>query len=142
MEVGFFVFDSVNMRGGTKVVDGTGNSFPSTICQVCGEHEAVGVACSAIGALSIAYCQECLQSHREPYWALVASLYAISGMDDAAEWFKPIIEATLEAEGKSVKELFQDVRQAEQEYEAAMQCDSDKACLNSRCQIQEELNAR
>lgn len=101
------------------MVGETGNS-PMTICQVCGEHEAVGVACSATGALSIAYCQKCADSHREPYWALVASLYGIPSMAEVGEWYKPIIEATLKAEGKTVEELLRDVRQAEQEYEAAI----------------------
>lgn len=103
-----------------------GISLPTIICQVCGEHEAVGVACSATGALSIAYCQECADSHREPYGAVVASLYGIPDMAEVAEWYKPVVEATLEAEGKTIDELFQDVRQFGQEYEAAMQSDSDK----------------
>lgn len=101
-----------------EVTDEAGTN--PTICQVCGKHEAVGVACSATGPLSIAYCQECAGSRREPYWALVASLSGTRDMDEVGEWYKPVIEATLKAEGKTVEELLRDVRQAEQEYAAAM----------------------
>jgi hypothetical protein len=89
-------------------------------CNVCNEREAVGVACSATGAVSFAYCQECLQSNREPYGAVVASLFGMSGMDEVAEWYRPIIQATLMAEGKTEQELFADVTVLEQEYMAAM----------------------
>jgi len=35
-------------------------------CQVCDMNEAKGVACSGLGAVSFAYCQECLDRGAEP----------------------------------------------------------------------------
>ena len=90
------------------------------LCEVCGTGVAVQVACSAVGAISFAYCAECLKDMREPYDALVASLYGMSSMDDVAEWFLPVVTATLKAENKSEKELFADVAAFGKEYEEAM----------------------
>ena len=86
-------------------------------CDVCGEVEEVVVCCSATGAVSFAYCSECLQSGREPYFALAARLIGIASIDNVAEWFLPIVRVTLEAEGKTEEELFKDVRAFEEEYE-------------------------
>lgn len=88
-------------------------------CDVCGKEDTVYVACSTCGAISFAYCQTCLQSGREPYFALAARLLGMESMDDVAEWFRPIIQVTLEAEGKTEEELFKDVRAFEKEYEEA-----------------------
>jgi len=99
------------------------------LCDVCGKAEAVGVACSATGAVSFAYCVECLKTGREPYGALVASLFGMSSMDDVAEWYRPTVAATIKAEGKSVEELFADVDILEREYLEAMR--PDESNLNS-----------
>ena len=41
-------------------------------CDVCGTKEVLGmVACSAFGAQSFAYCEECLAKGREPYSVIV-----------------------------------------------------------------------
>lgn len=90
------------------------------ICDVCKENEAVGVASSPFGAISSAYCGECLRAKREEYWILVGGLAGCRSMDDVAEWTKPYIKATLEAEGKTEEELFQDVEAAWQEYTEEM----------------------
>ena len=37
------------------------------LCDVCGKHEAVQIACSAYGATSYAFCSECLSKGLEPY---------------------------------------------------------------------------
>jgi len=86
------------------------------ICDVCGEREAVGVACSAMGAVSIAYCAECLRVGREPYALVIGGLMGSSSMEDVADWLRPIVEATLEAEGKTQEQLFADIAALEQEY--------------------------
>ena len=89
-------------------------------CDVCGKEGKVYVVNSATGAVSFAYCAECFQSYREPYSAVVASLYGMNSMEEVAEWYKPVIYATLEAEGKTVEQLFEDVEAFAQEYELAM----------------------
>lgn len=91
-----------------------------SVCDVCGEREAIGVACSSTGAVSFAYCIECLRSKREPYGALIASLFGMSNMDEVAPWYHPIVTATLKAEGKTAEELFADIAAFEKEYEEAM----------------------
>ena len=83
------------------------------VCNVCGSNEAIGVACSACGPMSFAYCQRCAVSGREPYGAVVAAMLGIPDMDGVAAWFKPVLKTTLEAEGKSLEEFFQDVRRLE-----------------------------
>ena len=85
-------------------------------CDVCGKHESISVNCSATGAISFAYCKECLESGREPYNAIVAALFGSSNMGEVAEWFKPIIEVTLKAEGITIDQLFADVAEMEREY--------------------------
>ena len=42
------------------------------LCDVCGKHEAVQIACSAYGATSYAVCPECLSKGLEPYDAVVS----------------------------------------------------------------------
>ena len=41
------------------------------LCDACGEHEAVQIACSAYGVTSYAFCTECLSNGLEPYGAVV-----------------------------------------------------------------------
>ena len=44
------------------------------LCDVCGKHEAVQIACSAYGAASYAFCSECLSKGLEPYDAIVSCI--------------------------------------------------------------------
>ena len=83
------------------------------MCDVCGSNKAIGVACSACGPMSFGYCQGCAVSGREPYDAVVFAMLGIPDMGGVAAWFKPILKTTLEAEGKSLGEFFQDVRRLE-----------------------------
>lgn len=76
-------------------------------CNVCHQREAVGVFASSYGAVSFAYCQDCLDAGREPYGALVVYLMGVSSMGAVSEWAKPIIRATLQAEGKTEEEFFE-----------------------------------
>jgi len=86
-------------------------------CNVCRKREAVGVACSATGPISVAYCAECAASLREPYGAVVASGIGRSKMEVVATWYRPIVLASLD--GRSVEQLFEDVAAFGQEYSAA-----------------------
>lgn len=90
-------------------------------CDVCGKEAELFVRCSATGAISFGYCEKCLTTGREPYYAIIASLmYCISNkptMNDIAEWYHPIIRVSLEAEGKTEEELFKDIKAFEEDYE-------------------------
>ena len=44
------------------------------LCDGCGKHEAVQIACSAYGATSYAFCSECLSKGLEPYGAVVSCI--------------------------------------------------------------------
>ena len=44
------------------------------LCDVCGKHEDVQIACSAYGATSYAFCPECLSNGLEPYGAVVSCI--------------------------------------------------------------------
>jgi len=90
-------------------------------CDVCGKESEVHVACSAAGAISFAYCDDCATSGREPYFAIVASLCGIDSMKEVADWYKSIVHVTLTAEGKTEEELFEDVAVLESAYNATME---------------------
>jgi hypothetical protein len=72
-----------------------------------------------MGAVSFAYCAECLKKHREPWGSLVGGLMGV-GRGEEADWVKPIIQATLEFYGKSEDELWAEVEAADNEYWEAM----------------------
>ena len=46
------------------------------LCDVCGKHEAVQIACSAYGATSYAFCTKCLSNGLELYGAVVSYIAA------------------------------------------------------------------
>lgn len=57
-------------------------------CAVCGR-PAVGVASSAFGGFSLAYCHECIQHNAEPLSEFQAC-YADNG-DDVADWVRSLM---------------------------------------------------
>jgi hypothetical protein len=63
-------------------------------CDVCGK-SAVGVASSSLGAISYAYCNECLLRYAEPVTAFEITYEVTSG--DVADWVK---ELTTYVDGK------------------------------------------
>jgi len=85
-------------------------------CEVCGE-PALGVCCSSLGAISCAFCEECLVLERQPYEVLLGGLSGLDGPEHVAEWVKSIIAATCEFYKKSENEMWDDVRQGDAEYE-------------------------
>lgn len=87
-------------------------------CEVCGQ-TAIGVYCSTTGAISFAYCRECVENLREPWSALVANCSTLE-RGHVADWFKPVIKATLEFYGKTEDELWEEAESAWKEYEEFM----------------------
>jgi len=93
-------------------------SLPLLVCDVCGKNEAKGVACSVFGAISLAYCQECLDAERDDYGTMVAGLCGggITCMRDIRSDLHPYVTATLAFAGKTEEDLFKEIRELEEEY--------------------------
>lgn len=78
-------------------------------CDVCGA-PAIGVASSALGPVSFAYCGECAAIGAEPYSFTVGLVAMNGGTPDAvAPWFFTVIDATRERAGKTDAEFWADV---------------------------------
>ena len=75
-----------------------------------------GVASSVFGAISNAYCMECLEAGREPWFCLVGGLSGIRNMDQLRDEVKPIIKATLEFYNKTEEQLWEEIRKIDEEY--------------------------
>lgn len=83
---------------------------PRLTCDVCGA-PAIGVAGSALGPVSFAYCQTCANTGAEPYGMTVAFVAETCGTTEEAiaEWFRPVVAATAERAGKTVPEFWAEV---------------------------------
>lgn len=97
--------------------------MPDLKCAICGK-PACGVSCSPLGAISSAYCVECLQSPRESWPVLVGCLMGCE-RNQVAEWVQPIIDATVAFYGKTEDDLWGDVERSWTEYEAYMRKETD-----------------
>ena len=56
-------------------------------CEVCKRVKEVGVACYPYGAISFAYCMECLRHNAHPKWALEETMLECGGSDHTYEGF-------------------------------------------------------
>jgi hypothetical protein len=92
---------------------------PELKCEVCGK-PAVGVCSSIFGAISCAFCKECLQAGREPYGNLVGGLSGIESYKGLADWAKDAIKPTLEFYGKTEEDLFVDIKKNDDDFEEYM----------------------
>lgn len=83
-------------------------------CDVCGKEAETVVCCSSCGAISFAYCQECLNSGREPYDALVGmGLYS----DEVSKAYRSqILLPSLNFHGKTIEEFDADVKRLDDAY--------------------------
>ena len=79
-------------------------------CEVCGKEGDVFVASSSYGAMSFAYCEDCLLSGREPYWAIV-SYIACAGRfpEDINEVYQEDVRRQLKLHGVDEEQFIQDV---------------------------------
>lgn len=84
-------------------------------CVICGNVSIV-VCSSSVGAISHAYCQECLDLGREEWNTLIGGLFGLS-RDNIAGWMKSIIEATCAFYGKTEDDLWNDIARIDAEYE-------------------------
>ena len=74
-------------------------------CAVCGKEGEVFVACSTCGAISFAYCEDCLNIGAEPYGALVEYIScAGDSPEDINDTYLKIIRSIID-ENEYWKEL-------------------------------------
>lgn len=80
------------------------------LCDVCRKCEAVQIACSAYGAMSYAFCTECLSNGLEPYGAVV-SYIACAGHfpKDIRREYVDDVRRMLPLWGKTEDEFIRDV---------------------------------
>ena len=83
-------------------------------CDVCGKEAETVVCCSSCGAISFAYCQECLTSDREPYDALVGMGLTSDCINKTYK--KRILFPSLKFFGKTVEEFDADVMKMDDDY--------------------------
>lgn len=80
------------------------------MCDVCGEHEAVQIACSAYGATSYAFCSECLSKGLEPYGAVVSYIVCAGHFQqDIRREYVEDVRRMLPLWGKTEEEFIRDV---------------------------------
>lgn len=75
-------------------------------CSVCGRIGRVYVCSSLCGAMSNAYCEDCLDSGAEPWGDLVAYI-ALAGRypDDINEWYREVVRNTCRRLGHTEEEF-------------------------------------
>lgn len=86
------------------------------ICDVCGTSPTVGVACSGLGAVSFAYCAQCLAVGAEPYVMLVGLLMTCP-WDALLPEYQEMVTENLKHLGKTREQLEADAAAAGKDYE-------------------------
>ena len=86
-------------------------------CDVCGK-EANNVCCSACGAISFVYCDDCLSKGIEPYGAIVGMDLLYEDISEIAK--KSFVDASLKFAGKTPEDLNRDVKELDDEFNEYM----------------------
>jgi hypothetical protein len=87
-------------------------------CQICGENDSLGVACSSLGPCSLAICQRCAQEGIEP-WAFILTAYTGGPKEQYENWFLELVERNMKFWGKTWDDLEKDSEAFWKEYEHA-----------------------
>ena len=83
-------------------------------CDVCGK-PSVGVACSALGAISFSYCARCLRENAEPAGFLKAWIESVAGgVESLAGWFIRGVRTYRGGKYISIEELMRDGEDSKQ----------------------------
>lgn len=91
-------------------------SHPGT-CAVCGKNTDVVVCCSAFGATSYAYCEDCLSNYLEPYDAMVAYIGCAGYFpDDINEQYQKLCRHILNELNIPEEKFIEDVKKANEDY--------------------------
>ena len=64
-------------------------------CDVCGQHQPVGVAEVPGVSVSVAYCSDCLRANAHPYGIMVGNTACLGGYDQAIYWWQQMVNDTL-----------------------------------------------
>lgn len=84
-------------------------------CDVCQQHEPVGVAAVPGVPMSVAYCEGCLRANAHPYSIVVINTALVGGYDEAADWWRQMVDDTLRHLGKTREQFDLDVNHELQE---------------------------
>lgn len=86
-------------------------------CDVCGKQTDVIVCCSAFGAISYAYCEDCFNNRLEPYYAMV-NYISCAGLfpEDINEEYQALCRHILKGLGISEEKFIADVDAARSDY--------------------------
>ena len=101
-------------------------------CDVCGKETETFVASSSCGAISFAYCHECLNAGREPYDALVGMGLTSDCINKTYK--QRILLPSLNFFGKTLEEFDADVEKADAEYYDWLQHQDEGVELESEIQ--------
>jgi len=63
-------------------------------CDVCGTGTTVGVFCVPMVAMSVAYCQQCIDANAHPWDIVVGNTACIGSLDQANDEWREIVECT------------------------------------------------
>lgn len=99
------------------------------MCDVCGSNARTSVCASAVGPISFAYCDKCLEDHAEPVGALAVYLSAVVGKgtdlaencDNISPAYQLIIDNSLAVAGKTRTEFYALVDTLIEDYESSFQ---------------------
>lgn len=83
-------------------------------CDVCGKETAIVVCASSCGAVSFAYCEECLKANREPYDALVGMGIPYEYLNTAFR--EQILLPSLKFFGKTVEQFNADIKKMDEDF--------------------------
>lgn len=83
-------------------------------CDVCGKEANTKVCASTCGAISFAYCDECLNAGREPYHALVGM--GIPYRYLSKQFREKILLPSLIFFGKTIEQFNTDIDKADEEF--------------------------
>ena len=83
-------------------------------CDVCGKETNTNVFASTCGAISFAYCEECLSAGREPYDALVGM--GIPYRYLSLQFREQILLPSLRFFGKTIEQFNADIDKADEEF--------------------------
>jgi hypothetical protein len=89
-------------------------------CEVCNDEPVAGVACVPGVPMSVAYGRKCLDANAHPMWVLAANTAMVGGYDEAADWWKAMVDDTLKHLGITRAEFDRLVAEETEQLDAGM----------------------
>lgn len=78
------------------------------LCEACGQHPVAAIACSVLGAASFGYCDDCLNTGREPWCTVLTALWICGPIDG--------LDHQLALHGKTLEEAMHEVAVLDETY--------------------------